>query len=172
MTSPITIYKLIVLYMLDRIEGAISNAAISDFLLDHDLTNNYISVQQALFELEQSGLVTSDTMGSRTMIRITREGEEALTFFVSDLNPDIRRECTEFLRANGMQLRSDAETTARYYRRITGDYEVHLAVKEKQTPLVDLRLNVPTEDMAKHMQQGWLTKNQQIYQYLMETLGG
>lgn len=172
MTSPITVYKLIVLYMLDRIEEPISNSAISDFLLGNDLTNNYISVQQALYELEQSGLVTSETMGSRTLIRITGEGREALTFFVNDLNPEIRREVAEFLRANGMRLRSDAETAARYYRRITGDYEVQLSVGEKNVPLVDIRLNVPTEEMARTMQQSWLHKNQEIYRYLMEILAG
>ena len=98
MTSPITVYKLITLYMLDRTGDALARTTITDFLLDRGLTNNYLSSQQAISELLESGLITSETMGNRTMLRITGEGQETLRFFEHDLNADIRKECTDFLR--------------------------------------------------------------------------
>lgn len=170
MTSPITVYKLIVLYMLDRTGDAIAKTTISDFLLDQSVTNNYLSVQQAISQMEESGLITSETMGSRTMIRITKEGQETLRFFENELNPEIRRQCAEFLRRNGMEIRDEAKTSAKYYKKVTGDYEVDLAVNERDTTLCALRLDVPDESIAKTVTQNWLEKNEDIYQYLVKEL--
>ncbi|MDY2945190.1 MAG: DUF4364 family protein [Lachnospiraceae bacterium] len=170
MTSPITVYKLIVLYMLDRTGDAIAKTTISDFLLDQSVTNNYLSVQQAISQMEESGLITSDTMGSRTMIRITKEGQETLRFFENELNPEIRRQCAEFLRRNGMEIRDEAKTSAKYYKKVTGDYEVDLTVNERDTTLCALRLDVPDESIAKTVTQNWLEKNEDIYQYLVKEL--
>lgn len=170
MTSPITVYKLIVLYMLDRTGDAIAKTTISDYLLDQSVTNNYLSVQQAISQMEESGLITSDTMGSRTMIRITKEGQETLRFFENELNPEIRRQCAEFLRRNGMEIRDEAKTSAKYYKKVTGDYEVDLTVNERDTTLCALRLDVPDESIAKTVTQNWLEKNEDIYQYLVKEL--
>ena len=170
MTSPITVYKLIVLYMLDRTGDAIAKTTISDFLLDQSVTNNYLSVQQAISQMEESGLITSDTMGSRTMIRITKEGQETLRFFENELNPEIRRQCAEFLRRNGMEIRDEAKTSAKYYKKVTGDYEVDLTVNERDTTLCALRLDVPDESIAKTVTQNWLEENEDIYQYLVKEL--
>ena len=170
MTSPITVYKLIVLYMLDRTGDAIAKTTISDFLLDQSVTNNYLSVQQAISQMEESGLITSETMGSRTMIRITKEGQETLRFFENELNPEIRRQCAEFLRRNGMEIRDEAKTSAKYYKKVTGDYEVDLTVNERDTTLCALRLDVPDESIAKTVTQNWLEKNEDLYQYLVKEL--
>ena len=170
MTSPITVYKLIVLYMLDRTGDAIAKTTISDFLLDQSVTNNYLSVQQAISQMEESGLITSETMGSRTMIRITKEGQETLRFFENELNPEIRRQCAELLRRNGMEIRDEAKTSAKYYKKVTGDYEVDLTVNERDTTLCALRLDVPDESIAKTVTQNWLEKNEDIYQYLVKEL--
>jgi len=156
--------------MLDRTGDAIAKTTISDFLLDQSVTNNYLSVQQAISQMEESGLITSDTMGSRTMIRITKEGQETLRFFENELNPEIRRQCAEFLRRNGMEIRDEAKTSAKYYKKVTGDYEVDLTVNERDTTLCALRLDVPDESIAKTVTQNWLEKNEDIYQYLVKEL--
>ena len=168
--SPITVYKLIILYMLDRIDEPISNSTISDFLLTQNLTNNYISVQQSISELDESDLISMETMGSRTMLRITRSGEDTLNFFVNELNPDIRNDCEDYLKTNGMELRAEGETTARYYKKTTGEYEVNMEVNENRSPVIGLKMSVPTEDMAKRMADRWLMKNEEIYRLLMGEL--
>ena len=168
--SPITVYKLIILYMLDRIDEPISNSTISDFLLTQNLTNNYISVQQSISELDESDLISMETMGSRTMLRITKSGEDTLNFFVNELNPDIRNDCEDYLKTNGMELRAEGETTARYYKKTTGEYEVDMEVNENRSPIIGLKMSVPTEDMAKRMADRWLMKNEEVYRLLMGEL--
>ena len=50
MAQPLTLYKLIVLYMLDRVDFPLSTSQISEFVLDKGYTT-YFKLQQALSEL-------------------------------------------------------------------------------------------------------------------------
>lgn len=49
MAEPFTLYKLIILYMLDRVDFPLTNSQISSFLLDRGYTN-YFTLQQAFFQ--------------------------------------------------------------------------------------------------------------------------
>ena len=60
MATPYTIYKLIVLYMLQNADDTLTNSQISEFILDRGYTN-YFHLQQALSELVEAELVNKDT---------------------------------------------------------------------------------------------------------------
>ena len=47
MATPFTVYKLIVLYMLQNTEKTLTNSQISEFILDREYTN-YFHLQQAI----------------------------------------------------------------------------------------------------------------------------
>ena len=47
MATPFTVYKLIVLYMLQNTENTLTNSQISEFILDREYTN-YFHLQQAI----------------------------------------------------------------------------------------------------------------------------
>ena len=49
----LTLYKLIVLYMLDRVAFPLTQSQISEFILDKGYTN-YLTLQQVIAELNQS----------------------------------------------------------------------------------------------------------------------
>ena len=53
MAEPFTLYKLIILYMLDRVDFPLTNSQISSFLLDRGYTN-YFTLQQAFFRTGRS----------------------------------------------------------------------------------------------------------------------
>ena len=54
-----TIYKLIVLYMLDRVTFPLTRAQISDFILEKTYTD-FLTLQQAIAELEEENLITTN----------------------------------------------------------------------------------------------------------------
>ena len=58
MAEPFTLYKLIILYMLDRVDFPLTNSQISSFLLDRGYTN-YFTLQQAFSELEEANLASA-----------------------------------------------------------------------------------------------------------------
>ena len=72
--DPLTLYKLIVLYMLDRVTFPLTNAQVSDFILEREYTT-YLTLQQVLNELTDAKMVTSQTILNRTHLSITPEGQ-------------------------------------------------------------------------------------------------
>ena len=50
MAEPLTLYKLIILYMLKKVAFPLTNAQISEFVLDQEYTT-YFTLQQAISEL-------------------------------------------------------------------------------------------------------------------------
>ncbi|MCI5740575.1 MAG: DUF4364 family protein, partial [Lachnospiraceae bacterium] len=70
MAEPNTIYKLIILYMLEQVDFPLNNTKISNFFLDKDYTT-YFTVQQVVNDLLESELITYETTHSNTQYRIT-----------------------------------------------------------------------------------------------------
>ena len=80
MAEPATLYKLIILHMLEHIDFPLSNAQISDFFLDREYTD-YFTIQQVIHDLMDSGLVRTENTHNSTRYIITPAGKETLHFF-------------------------------------------------------------------------------------------
>ena len=60
MAETYTLYKLIVLYMLERVDFPLTTSQISDFILDKGYTS-YFKLQEILSELTESDLLKVET---------------------------------------------------------------------------------------------------------------
>ncbi len=167
--DPLTLYKLIVLYMLDRVTFSITVAQISDFILARDYTN-FLTLQQVISELTESKLITSETIRNRTHLSITPEGRETLTYFEGRINPAIKQEINAYFKENEYALRNEVSIQSDYYKASSGEYEAHLIAKDRQVNLIELILSVPTEEIAASICNNWQNKNQEIYQHIIEEL--
>ena len=167
--DPLTLYKLIVLYMLDRVTFPLTTAQISDFVLEKEYTN-FLTLQQVTNELTEAGLIASQTIRNRTHLNITSEGQETLLFFQNRISETIKTEINEYLSKNEFTFRNEVSVTGNYYKSTSGEYEAKLIAKDRGVPLVDITLSVPTEEMAASICDNWQKKNQEIYKYLTEQL--
>ncbi len=95
MASPLAVYKLTILYMLDRINGPIAMSRITEFLLENGYVN-FVSLNQTLAEIEESGLVRSETRRDGIFLYITQEGTETLNFFSGSLSDEIKGQVDEY----------------------------------------------------------------------------
>lgn len=57
----VTLYKLIILYMLNKVKFPLTNAQLSRFFLDNDYTD-YFTLQKVLSELTESHLISIETI--------------------------------------------------------------------------------------------------------------
>ena len=169
MSDPLTLYKLIVLYMLNRVSFPLTAAQISDFILTREYTN-FLTLQQVIRELTDTGLVDARTVRNRTQLLLTKDGKQTLDFFSQQISASIRQEIDEYLKENEMELRNEVSILADYYKSTSGEYEAHLKAKEGKGTLVDLIISVPVEETAAAICDNWQKKNQEIYQYLIEQL--
>ena len=169
MHDPLTLYKLIVLYMLTRVDFPLTKAQVGDFILGKEYTN-FLTLQQAIGELIDAGLVTAQSIRNRTHLTITVEGRETLRFFQNQINDSIKSDIDDFFRENEIELRNEVSILADYYKSTSGEYEAHLIAKDKNVDLVNITISVPSEETAAAICDNWQKKNQDIYQYLISQL--
>ena len=165
----LTLYKMIVLYMLNRSDVTLSKSQIYDFILDNEYTT-FLTLQEVFGEMRDQKLVVEKTSRNRTYLELTDEGREALRFFITEINPAIIQQVDEFLKKNRIRLRNESSILADYLKRTSGEYEAHLMAKENGEAIIDLKLAVPTEEMAAFVCDRWQKESQTIYQYLVDRL--
>lgn len=167
--DPLTLYKLIVLYMLNRVTFPMTTAQVCDFILDKEYTS-FLTLQQVINELTDAKLISSETIRNRTHLSITPEGKETLSFFENRINDAIKQEINTYFRENEFALRNEVSVLGDYYKSTSGEYEAHLVAKDRGISLVDITMSVPDEATASAICDNWQRKNQAIYQYLIQEL--
>ena len=165
----LTLYKLIVLYMLDKVAFPLNQSQISEFILDKGYTN-YLTLQQVISELIETNLITAHTTLNRTQLTITKEGKDSLGYFEGRISDAIKSEILDFFKENSMELRNEVSVVSNYYKTVNGEYEAVLSAKDKDITLVEIKMSVPTPQIASAICDNWNKKNQEVYQMLTKML--
>lgn len=169
LAEPMTLYKLMNLYMLHQVNFPLTNAQLSNFFLDREYTT-YFTLQQALNELLDAGLVKKETMRNSSRYEITKEGEETLEFFGKNISPAIVSDMDEYLKQNRFRMRNEVGLISDFYKSTNQDYIVHCEVREGKAVLVNLDISVPDKEQAEIMCNHWKDRSQEIYAYVMKSL--
>lgn len=167
--EPMTLYKLIVLYMLDRVSFPLTRAQIDAFILDKEYTN-YLTLQQAIGELCDIHMISTKTIHNRTQLMLTEEGRSTLNFFRNNIPEAIKKEIDAYLKENALELRNEVSVTGQYYKTTGGSYQTVLAASERGEALIELKLTVPDEKTASAICDHWQKKNEDIYALLVREL--
>ena len=162
LAEPMTLYKLMNLYMLHQVNFPLTNAQLSNFFLDREYTT-YFTLQQALNELLDAGLVKKETMRNSSRYEITKEGEETLEFFGKNISPAIVSDMDEYLKQNRFRMRNEVGLISDFYKSTNQDYIVHCEVREGKAVLVNLDISVPDKEQAEIMCNHWKDRSQEIY---------
>lgn len=169
LSEPITLYKLMCLYMLKQVNFPLTNAQLLIFFQEHEYTT-YFTLQQALNELGEAGLVHVETIHNSTRYEITKEGEDTLTFFGKKISPAITADIDEYLKENRFRMRNEVGVVSDFYKSTNQDYIVHCEVREGKNTLINLEISVPDKDQAETMCHKWKDKSQEIYAFAMKSL--
>ena len=168
-SEPITLYKLMVLYMLKKVNFPLSNAQMSDFFLNKEYTN-YFTFQQVLNELLESNLIRVETIRNTSRYEMTKEGDEVLYYFGNKISEAIVEDMDQFLKDNKFKLRNETGIVSDYYKSTDHDYVVHCEVREGKSVLLEVNVRVPGEEQASAMCDNWKNHSQEIYAYIMKKL--
>lgn len=169
MAELLTLYKLIILYMLDRVDFPLSNSQISDFMLNKEYTT-YFKLQQALSELIDAGFIQEEPIRNRTLYNLTEDGASTIGLFRKNISHAIRQDVNDYLREKQYELKNEVSVKADYYRNTNQEYSVRCRVMENALPLIDLTITVPSEEEAKTVSNNWQKKSQEIYAQIMAGL--
>ena len=165
----LTINKLIVLYMLNRVNFPMTAAQVSDFILEKDYMN-FLTFQQVISELTEAEMISQKRIRNRTQLSINEEGRSTLYFFENRISKAIKEDINNYFREKEYALRNELSIVGDYYKSTSGEYEAHLVAKDRGIRLVDITLSVPTKEIASDICDNWQKKNQEIYQFLVQQL--
>ena len=154
LSDPITLYKLMILYMLDHVNFPLTNSQLTDFFLDH----------------EEAGLIRMESTHNSSRYEITKEGDDTLSFFGNNISPAIIEDIDSYLKENKFRLRNEVGVISDFYKSTNQDYIVHCEVREGKSVLIGFDLSVPDKDQAETMASHWKERSQDIYAYVMKTL--
>lgn len=169
MAEPFTIYKLTILYMLDKAGFPLSNTQLSNFFLEHDYTD-YFRVQEVIGNLADANLILAESTHSNTQYTLTAAGKETLKFFSDKITEGITQDVLNFFEANKMELRQETSVIADYYKTTNQKYAVRCQVRSDNSNVIDLTISVKTKEQAEAICANWRKQHEEVYMYLMDTL--
>jgi len=165
----LSINKLIILYLLKRVDFPLTNTQLSNFIIDRGYTN-YFSFQEYLHQLIANDLIRTITTTKSTSYTITSEGNTTLEFFESRISESLRDEIDVYLTQNKYNIRQEVEITSEYIPEKDGDYLVHLVAKENSKILIDLTINVFDKDYAIKICDQWKDQSHVLYKTILSNL--
>ena len=169
MAKPSTVYKTLILYLLDRSTCPLSNLQIADFFLQEEYAD-YFKVQEILADLVKLGLIEELKTHENTQYSLTPKGIETLGFSQDKINYEVKEDIKAFFFKNQMQFQMDNYIYSDYRKIGNDSYQVDLTMKEDQKELLKISVNVHTKDMAEAICDNWKTQSSDVYALLMDNL--
>lgn len=155
--------------MLNKVSFPLTNAQISDFILETEYTT-YFNLQQAINELIDSHLIKPEIIRNSSFYHITEDGKNTLEYFGNRISDAIIADINHYLTEKKFELINEVSMVSDYYKTTNNDYAVECRVREKNSDLIHLTLTVPTKEQATTICNNWSAQSQEIYSYVMEHL--
>lgn len=167
--DPSTLYKLMILYILNESEFPLTNSQVCEFLLEKGYTT-YFTTQATISDLIEAQFISVKQKNNNSYYQLTTSGKETLEAFSSSISDGIKADVQAFLEDKHYMLRQSNEITATYLPKKNQEYEVDLTLKDGKEPLIRLQLSVSSELQAELICDHWSKKSTDIYNYLLNTL--
>ncbi|SET77638.1 protein of unknown function [Natronincola peptidivorans] len=161
--------KLLVLYILDKIQPPLTNSQITQFVLENDMMN-YFMLQQFLSELKESGFILEEEKQHTQFITITEKGRSTLNYFINRIPQSQKDEINSLIHEKENVFEEKREIKADYIKLSEEMYMVRLSILDNDLPIIDLKMNVDSSQRAKEMCDNWRANAVSIYHGMLNLL--
>lgn len=165
----VNLYKLIALYILNKVKTPLPQRIIFDFVTSRGYTN-YFTILSAFGDLLQAELILENNTYHMSYYSITRAGRETLESFGSSLSYDIRHEIDEYLKEKKYEIIEESSLVSDYHRTKEGTYLADCILRQGNHVLFHLELDVATEADAVNVCENWREQSETLYQQAMVQL--
>ncbi|HSN59278.1 MAG TPA: DUF4364 family protein [Clostridiaceae bacterium] len=160
--------KLLLLYIINRLNLPVSNAQLTELVLKNSLMNYFI-LQQYIDELISSEFLKYTDTSGRQRLMISEKGKKVLELFGDRVSEKKCGIVNEYIEKNWDDLKKDMTVTADYTIE-KKDFIVNLKAMEKDRLLIDIRINVPSNKQARDLCSKWKEKCPELYEKITEIL--
>lgn len=169
-----TINKLILLFVLDKMEIPLVEGFILDICSSRNDWINYMECKEIILELAQVGFIynTNDNQEEEPRYSISYEGRNCLLHFYRRIPSKDRDEITEFVKQNRQYFKRSQEYIASHEKTEDGSYKLNLKIKDPQSnkPIFEISIKAPTKESAISACSSWVEKAPSIYEMVFENL--
>lgn len=168
-----TVSKLIILFILEKIEIPLSENSILDICSSRNNWVNYMECKEILYNLKEVGFIYSvDQSDLEARFNITMEGRNCLSHFYKRIPLSMREEIADFAKKNRLMLKRSQEYLADYEKMEDGSYNLNLRIRsaEESETMFKLELRAPSRTSAIEACRIWREKAPLIYESVYENL--
>lgn len=168
-TEPSTIYKLVILFMLSKVDFPLTNSQLSEFFIEREYTD-YFTLQQAINSLLDNSFIKAEVVRNTSQYTMTAEGKDVLNMFQYKISEGIKNDVMNLFEEKQYDLRDEVEIVAQYFPVASNEFMVDCIIKERGTVMLDLQINVATESQAIAVCDNWKSQSSNVYTYLTQNL--
>ena len=166
-----SVNKLIVLFVFDKMESALSERTIVEMCTVGNNWLNYMDCVELLPKLLDDGFICqASTFDEEPLYSITADGRESLSSFYINIPKSTRDEISAFVKKNSGKLRTRQECKSDYFQNKDGTYTVFLKILAPVQPMLELKFVVPDKKTAQNIYKNWDSKAPELYSAIYETL--
>jgi hypothetical protein len=161
--------KLILLYLIEKLNMPISNLQITKLILENKFMN-YFYLQQFLNELCEAFFLTNDIKENKTYYNISSSGIQTLNYFSNMITFGIKKRIDESISTIRKSLKEETLITADFLPESETEFIVKCKVHEDSFSLIDLKVTVGTRNDARLICDNWNSHSHLIYAEIIESL--
>ena len=114
-TEELAYHKLLILYILDKINMDLTNSQITQVVLETDMMN-YFSLQQILSQLMDSKFIKPYKDSGREYYCLTQKGLETLEYFLNRIPESYAIKINEYIKNNKESLLADTQVKSSFVK--------------------------------------------------------
>ena len=164
--------KIILLFVFDKMETALTEATILDLCSYKNNWIDYTNCKQALFDVVDNGFIykSAPMGGGEELYDLTAEGRWCLKNFYTRIPSSVRQLIAYDIKKMRLHYRRRQDYVATYAKCPDGSYDVILKIVEPTKTTLEVKLNVMTRNIAKYLERSWQEKAPTVYSKISETL--
>ncbi|MCR4726277.1 MAG: DUF4364 family protein [Clostridia bacterium] len=172
MATDSTLNKLILLYVMDKMEVPLEEDSLTDLCTADHSWMNYMDCKDAIFDLDEVGFFHKRLSQNKTIYNITPDGRMCLANFYTRIPISLREEINSFIKSHRMDYRRRQEYVSDYFKNSDGTYTVVLKILKmgSDLPLVELKMVVESRENAAFIHKNWQSRAGAVYGALCDNL--
>lgn len=168
-TAELAENKLLLLYILNTVKNPISNAQLTELILEDNLLN-YFTLQQYLSELEESDFIKYVDINNKKLLKITKNGISVLSFFINRISETKKILLKEKINEKYDLFKKELTIQSDYTPLRDDNFLVDLKAFEGKDILIELKLSVPTKKQAVNLCSKWQANSSETYNNIINLL--
>ena len=161
--------KVLILYLLNKLSDGIKSDNLYKIVSS---TNNinYFYYQELITDLINTNLIGSFTKDEDTFIKITSEGENALSLTKSLLPGILKLKADNVFKAEVSRIAEESSIVTEYIPRDENNYTVKCKIVEKNDVIFEVSAFAGSRDRAKQISDIWKNNATRIYPQIIDLL--